>query len=84
MVIQQVAYYPFQAHEAKVSRKKFETEAPPRITPSSADSFEPANGIDRDKLLRSIKSKIKGGFYNSEAVLDDLSHSMAKIFDQSL
>ncbi len=39
---------------------------------------------DRRALLKSIKSKIKSGFYNSDAVLDDLSHGFASALDQTV
>lgn len=34
--------------------------------------------------IAAIKARVKGGHYNSEAVLDDLSHSFAKMFDALL
>lgn len=47
--------------------------------PPSEQFFE-----DRRALLLSVKSKIKSGFYNSEAVLDDLSHGFASALDQTV
>lgn len=40
--------------------------------------------IDRDSLMQQIKEKIKKGFYNSDAVAEDLSHGFAKAFDESV
>jgi anti-sigma28 factor (negative regulator of flagellin synthesis) len=39
---------------------------------------------ERQALLASIKSKIKKGFYNSDSVLEDLSHSFASALDQTI
>jgi len=39
---------------------------------------------EREKTLQSIKSKIKSGFYSSNAVIEDLSHGFAKILDESM
>lgn len=36
---------------------------------------------ERSELLKKIKEKINSGFYNSESVLDDLSHGFAKTLD---
>lgn len=38
---------------------------------------------DRNLLLKKIKGQIKTGFYNSESVIEDLSHGFAKALDQS-
>lgn len=52
---------------------------------SHADSFVQSTVPDeREKLLQSIKSKVKSGFYSSNAVAEDLSHSFAKILDESV
>jgi len=34
--------------------------------------------------LDDIKKKIKAGFYNSESVLEDLSHSFTRALDQTI
>jgi hypothetical protein len=39
---------------------------------------------DRSALLSSIKNKINRGFYNSDAVLEDLSHGFASALDQTV
>lgn len=41
-----------------------------------------SSGIERAELLLKIRQKIQSGFYNSEAVLDDISHGLAKALDQ--
>ncbi len=38
----------------------------------------------REAHLAAIRKKIDGGFYNSGEVVDDLSDSFAKAFDQAL
>jgi anti-sigma28 factor (negative regulator of flagellin synthesis) len=40
------------------------------------------NVSDRDALLKKIKGKIQNGFYNSDAVAEDLSDGFAKLFDE--
>ena len=39
---------------------------------------------NRSDLLLAIRSKIKKGFYNSDAVLDDLSYGFAEALDQTV
>jgi anti-sigma28 factor (negative regulator of flagellin synthesis) len=39
---------------------------------------------DRTKLLKSIKSKIKSGYYDSNEVIDEISDAFAKVFDKTL
>jgi hypothetical protein len=51
---------------------------PFRIT----DSFEPSDSPERKELLLSIKKRIRTGYYNTEPVLEDLSHGFAKILNQ--
>ena len=48
------------------------------------DTYEPSATDDREKLLASIKKKIKTGYYDSEEVVEDLSESFAKIFNTTL
>jgi anti-sigma28 factor (negative regulator of flagellin synthesis) len=42
------------------------------------------NTTDRTELLQKIKDKIQSGFYNSDAVLEDLSHGFAKVLDENV
>jgi hypothetical protein len=46
----------------------------------AADLLSP----ERLELLRSIKQRIKTGFYNSDAVVDDIGHSFAQALDQTI
>lgn len=49
------------------------------------DTFEPSNSVkDRTQLLNRVKRKIKSGYYNSEAVNEQLADSFAKAFDEGL
>ncbi len=41
-----------------------------------------SSGIERAELLRKIRQNIQSGFYNSDAVLEDISHGLAKALDQ--
>lgn len=38
----------------------------------------------RLELLNRIKKRIKSGFYNSDAVIDDIGHGFAQAVDQAL
>ncbi len=38
----------------------------------------------RLELLKKIKKKVRSGYYNSDNVLEDLSHAFAKAVDSSL
>jgi hypothetical protein len=47
-----------------------------------ADSFEPSDAPERKELILSVRKKIRTGYYNSEPVLEDLSHGFAKVLNQ--
>lgn len=40
--------------------------------------------ISRTDLLNSIRSKIKQGFYNSDAVIDDIGHGFAQALNSTM
>ncbi|MDG5814038.1 hypothetical protein QA601_03035 [Chitinispirillales bacterium ANBcel5] len=61
-----------------------ETEKGNFDTTASAEKDSVDTYSDRTEQLRLIKHKISRGFYNSEKVLNDLSHSFAKAVDTSL
>ena len=51
------------------------------------DNLGKNNHLDtkgRTKLLKSIKKKVKSGYYNSNEVIDEISHTFAKVFDKTL
>lgn len=48
------------------------------------DEHSTVKGENRSELLRLIKSRIKAGFYSSDAVIDDIGHGFAQALDQSL
>jgi anti-sigma28 factor (negative regulator of flagellin synthesis) len=50
----------------------------------SATSVSERTPDERQALLASIKNKIKKGFYNSDSVLEDLSHGFASALDQTI
>jgi hypothetical protein len=56
----------------------------PREVSKDTVTLSSASDSDREALLQKIKNKIKSGYYNSDAVLDDLSHSFAKVLDESM
>jgi hypothetical protein len=45
------------------------------------DTYEPKSESDRTELLKTVKSRIKSGYYHSQEVLEDLSDSFAKVFN---
>jgi hypothetical protein len=48
-----------------------------------SDTYESsADSAERKALLQDVKKKIKSGFYNTEPVIEDLSHGFAKILNQ--
>ncbi len=38
--------------------------------------------MSRSELLNSVRERLKKGFYNSDAVIEDLSTSFASVFNQ--
>jgi hypothetical protein len=60
------------------ARKKNKTESPP------ADTSGLLQDDTRTELLSKIKKRINSGFYNSEAVIEDLGHGFAQALDQTL
>lgn len=39
------------------------------------------SGLERAELLGKIRQKIQRGFYNSDSVLEDISHGLAKAIE---
>jgi hypothetical protein len=42
------------------------------------------NDTYREELLQKIKQRIKTGFYNSDAVIDDIGYGFAQALDKTL
>jgi hypothetical protein len=51
---------------------------------TSSESTGSDKGENRLELLRRIKKRVKSGFYNSDAVIDDIGHGFAQALDQAL
>ncbi|NLP01518.1 MAG: flagellar biosynthesis anti-sigma factor FlgM [Fibrobacter sp.] len=72
------------------SKARFSPKKNPKVNPGKekfpqVDTVEIRNtGVIRADLLEEIKKKINSGFYNSDSVLEDLSHGFAKTMGQSL
>jgi hypothetical protein len=47
-----------------------------------SDSFEPSDTPERKAFIQSVRNKIRSGFYNTEPVLEDLSHGFAQVLNQ--
>ena len=50
------------------------------VSPYQNQHTEP----DRLEFLKTIRRRIKSGFYNSESVIDDLGHGFAQALNESL
>jgi hypothetical protein len=49
----------------------------------TSDTFEPSTATpERSELLKLIKKQIGAGYYNSDAVLEDLSYGFANVMNQ--
>ena len=65
---------------------------PPDVSDVSGISLHGTENVDccrekgerRLELLKRIKNRIKTGFYNSDAVIDDIGHGFAQALDQAL
>jgi hypothetical protein len=55
-----------------------------QLTQSVTTTTQDPKIEDRIELLSSIKNKINRGFYNSDSVLEDLSHGFASALDQTV
>ncbi len=62
----------------KVERKKTGKRKTGLNGPEQPEGDTEASGSpERAELMKSVKQKIKSGYYNSDEVLDDLSHGFA-------
>ncbi len=86
MNIQGIQNYRSFDTKQKLSKKTAKAKAIPRKSDKleKKDTYEPSKTDDRKELLKSIKKKIKSGFYNSKEVSEDLSESFADVFNQAL
>jgi anti-sigma28 factor (negative regulator of flagellin synthesis) len=86
MTIQGIQDYRMFDTKLKLSKKKTDTNAIPKKSDKidKKDTYEPSKTEDRNELLKSIKKKIKSGFYDSKKVAEDLSESFADVFNQIL
>jgi anti-sigma28 factor (negative regulator of flagellin synthesis) len=72
-----------RAIKSDPKRQKDDTEK--QVTSQeSSSSVSERTPEERQALLASIKNKIKKGFYNSDSVLEDLSHGFASALDQTI
>ena len=51
---------------------------------TSHESKNAKSDIPRSELLKTIRKKIQSGFYNSDAVIEDIGHGFAQALDQTL
>lgn len=69
----------------KPDLKRQKDNAEKRVASQESPSSVPEQtSEERQALLESIKNKIKKGFYNSDSVLEDLSHGFASALDQTI
>lgn len=76
MIIQGLS--PIAAPKPRVAPSE-RVSGPERIAAKKAGT---APESERAELLDSIRRRVSGGFYNSDAVLDDLSSSFATVFNE--
>jgi hypothetical protein len=50
----------------------------------STEQHSVKNDVVRKELLTTIKNRIKSGFYDKEAVIEDIGHGFAKALDHTL
>jgi anti-sigma28 factor (negative regulator of flagellin synthesis) len=72
--------------KAKVLKEKPKVDVMSKEAPK--DVFEPSDqstrAASRDDLIKTVKKRIKNGFYQSKDVLEELSDSFAKALNQAL
>ena len=69
-----------RSYESRKERKASDDAQRSRF--DTSDVYEPAPSEDRLALLAEIKRKISNGFYNSDAVADDISYGFATTLNQ--
>ena len=80
MVIQGMAT--FAAQQVRVGAQGVQRDRAPRPVAKPESGPQSVADQERAKLLESIKNRITRGFYNSDAVLDDLSDSFATVLNE--
>ncbi len=79
------AYRVYELKQKGVQKRASRGEELNPVPKKIEDTFEPSSSIkDRAQLLNRVKRKIKAGYYNSEAVNEQLADSFAKAFDEGL
>ncbi|OGS33368.1 MAG: hypothetical protein A2293_08835 [Elusimicrobia bacterium RIFOXYB2_FULL_49_7] len=72
--------------EPAKSGQRTSTKRPIRNSHNAEDRIELSkNAVSlpaSDLTIQAIKDKIKGGYYQSEQVMDDISDKLAKLFDR--
>ena len=85
MYVKGLGHYSSIEPEAKLTLKKASHTQTRKEIFSVNDTVEISNmESTKTVLLEQIREKIKTGFYNSESVLEDLSHGFAKSMGQGL
>ncbi|MBD3421583.1 MAG: hypothetical protein GF398_15820 [Chitinivibrionales bacterium] len=85
--IRQIGYpnaHSSSARSGKGNQKKNPASPSPRRDSYVPTSASPGDTNDRAGYLEQIRKKIDAGYYNTESVVDDLSHGFAKAFHKSL
>lgn len=85
MIIQAINNYNKYEIKSRQNKKKVGIDTGvSKKTGFVKDSYEPDKAKNRIKFLSSIKKKVKAGYYSSKDVVDDLSDSFAKAFNERL
>lgn len=79
------AYRVYELKQKGVQKRTAKRDELKPVPRKIEDTFEPSNSVkDRSRLIELVKRKIKSGYYNSEAVNEQLADSFAKAFDDGL
>ncbi|NLG18696.1 MAG: hypothetical protein GX556_15300 [Fibrobacter sp.] len=85
MYVQGLGHFSSIEPKAKLTLKKaFQADTRKENFPVTDTVEISSTGSTRTALLEQIRQKIKTGFYNSESVLEDLSHGFANSMGQGL
>lgn len=82
MHVQGVGRINYTDASTKKSPKPKSPKANAKAAVAITDSFQPSAAPERTELLSQVRKKIGSGYYNSDSVLDDLSHGFADVFNK--
>lgn len=82
MIVQGSGLQSYAQVKSSIRNPKGQTKAIGILQIREKDTVELSDsGLERAELLQKIRQKIQSGFYNSDSVLEDISHGLAKAID---